>query len=55
MTDKQDKVFFVDGNKMVNVCQVIQNGVETTTVEEDGRLVSHVVNGQEQIERLEYR
>lgn len=44
----------VNGKKMTTK-KVVKNGVETTTVEEDGRLVSHIVNGEEQMERLAYR
>ena len=37
------------------ILQVIQNGRETTTVEEDGQVISHIVDGQEQMESLQYR
>jgi len=33
----------------------VVNGVETVTVEEDGVITSRKVNGQEQMERLEYK
>lgn len=45
----------IRNGKKITTKKIIQNGVETTTVEEDGRLISHVINGQEQVERLEYR
>jgi len=45
----------IRNGKKITTKKIIQNGVETTTVEEDGRLISHVINGQEQMERLEYR
>lgn len=44
----------VNGKKCTTT-KVVKNGVETTTVEENGRLISHKVNGQEQIESLGYR
>lgn len=45
----------IRNGKKITTKKVIQNGRETTTIEEDGRVVSHVVDGQEQMERLQYR
>jgi len=45
----------IRNGKKITTKKTIQNGVETTTVEEDGRLISHMVNGQEQVERIGYR
>ncbi|KAL5263612.1 hypothetical protein ACHWQZ_G008844 [Mnemiopsis leidyi] len=45
----------IRNGKRVTTKKIVQNGVTTTTVEEDGRLISHVVDGQEQVERIGYR
>eukprot|EP00116_Pleurobrachia_bachei_P003424 sb/3463686/ len=44
----------IRNGKRVTTKRVVQNGVETVTVEENGQVISHKVNGQEQAERIGY-